>query len=350
MVDEAQDEWGFDATDEKEKPYIGQWVLVEENVTDTSYHDVYRTAYHDYENQMKKYEAGEITEEPQSPGNSTWMIGGSYTYKIVAKQNENSTVAQGTAVESEVSDPAVVPNFLKKLDNLKWHVKPKTSTKLYTSRSGSKSKMTVTKTNQTDITINTRYPYRSKVTVYKKGGGTVTGFMIRKKIGPKVCAKRPDVMRGSKASANVRSGEITDRDYTVATKEKYANTFAKKTTYFIWVSRYTQKINIFKKVGGKYKLVRVCECSTGSYLNYTGTMTKKISSHLATKKKKSYYYKYLSYFWKTNSLHGPCYTYKGNLKKTPSHKTSTLGCIRTWPADAEFIYKTCGKARVRVYY
>ena len=276
------------------------------------------------------------------------ILGGKYQYKIVAKNAMGVTLAE--SAESEVAE---VPNFIftGSFKNLKWHIKAKTRTKLYKSRSGSSAKLTVPKGAKG--TIRTRKPYRSKVYI-TVNGKTYTGWMIRKQIGPSVCSTRPDVMRGSKASANVRSGEITDRDYTEAEKERYINNKFKKkySCPIIWVSRYTQKINVFKKSGGKYKLVRVCECSTGSYLNYTGSITgtKKVYKKQATKKKKSYYYKYLNYYHLTNSVHGACYTYKGILKKAPSHKTSTLGCVRTWPADAQWIYNNCKGARVHIYY
>lgn len=345
MVSRATDEWGKNATDEKEVPYLGKWLLVEENVTGTTYHDQYRSEMHDYENKKKLYDAGVIATEPIKPKRD-YILGGSYTYKIVAKTDKAGTVQKTSAV----SKAAIVPDFLKDYKNLIWHVKPKATTKLYKSRTGSASRATITKSNYSKILIKTRKPYRSNVKVFLKNGKVYEGWMIRKKIGPALCKERYDWTYRS-GTPNVRSGEITNRDYSIATKEKYANKFSKSSQYFVWVSRYTQKINVFKKENSKYKLVRVCECSTGCYMNYTGTIkgTKTMKSHRAKRKKSSYYYQYLSYFYLTNAVHGACYKYSGILKKSPSDRTSTLGCVRTWPTDAKFIYN-CGKARVHIYY
>ena len=150
-------------------------------------------------------------------------------------------------------------------------------------------------------------------------------------------------------------------DWTKSRKETYVNNSSKFNgggKYVIWVSRYTQNINVFKKVNGKYKLVRVCECATGKFRNYSASGTFKIHKRIKHRIRSKYHYYYLNCYNGINSLHGPTY-WKSNSKPKSlpyAHlgkngmSNGTLGCVRTWNADAYYIWQNCPmKTKVVVY-
>ena len=57
----------------------------------------------------------------------------------------------------------------------------------------------------------------------------------------------------------------TDEDYTDAQKEEFVNSmgYESKTGYLVWVSTYTQKVNIFSGEKGKWELEESFDCCTG---------------------------------------------------------------------------------------
>lgn len=150
------------------------------------------------------------------------------------------------------------------------------------------------------------------------------------------------------------------KDWSKSYKEKYVNSsssFKSSGKYIIWVSRYTQKVNVFKKVSGKWQLQDCAECTTGVFRNYTsgGSYTIKKKQYKRTRSK--HYYFHLSYYNGLNSLHGPTYWKKNSYYRAkPSvhlgdhGQYGTLGCVRMWNEDATYIYDNCPKGTKVVVY
>ena len=143
-------------------------------------------------------------------------------------------------------------------------------------------------------------------------------------------------------------------DWTAHKKENFVNKNARFNTskkYVVWISRYSQTINVFKKNSdGKWELAYLAECTTGQFRNYTSGGDKKIHKRIKHRVRSKHHYYYLNCFSGLNSMHGPTY-YKssGNLKSNPgSHlgkngmSSGTLGCVRTWNTDAKWIWDHCG--------
>ena len=148
-------------------------------------------------------------------------------------------------------------------------------------------------------------------------------------------------------------------DWTQAKKESYVNSNKSKFkgTWVIWVSRYSQTVNVFKKEDGKYKLQRVSECTTGKFRNYTSSGTFKINKKWKYRKRGSHHYYYLNFYNGMNSIHGPTYYNSNNkIKAKPTWHLKgdaswgTLGCVRTFTNDAYYVKNKCPlKSRVVVY-
>lgn len=84
---------------------------------------------------------------------------------------------------------------------------------------------------------------------------------------------------GSTGWINASNVKITDEnctvddDYTEEAKVDFVNSmgYDSQSNYMIWVSLYTQKVNVFKGVEGNWKLVECFDCATG--VNSTPTTT-----------------------------------------------------------------------------
>ena len=84
---------------------------------------------------------------------------------------------------------------------------------------------------------------------------------------------------GSSGWVSARRNEITDEncttdeDYTEEQKEDFVNSmgYDSKTEYLVWVSLYTQKVNVFKGYKGHWKLEKCFDCASG--VNETPTST-----------------------------------------------------------------------------
>lgn len=143
-------------------------------------------------------------------------------------------------------------------------------------------------------------------------------------------------------------------DWTKSAKEKYVNSsskFKSSRGKVIWISRYSQTVNVFKKdkATGKWKLEYIAECTTGQFRNYTSSGVKKVHTRIKHRKRSIHHYYYLNCFSGLNSVHGPTYFNKnGALRSSPAAHLSynaskgTLGCVRVWNTDAKWVWDHCG--------
>lgn len=145
-------------------------------------------------------------------------------------------------------------------------------------------------------------------------------------------------------------------DWSKSVKENYVNKkkFKSSTNYLIWLSKYTQKVYVFKRANkhSKWALQKTYRCSTGTFAHPTPTnmnyilIRKQYDRHRVTNKGMRYYYKYLSAFGKKgssgrgNAFHTVCWregTHK--MLKPVKDKPNTKGCARMFTGEAKWIYK-----------
>lgn len=144
-------------------------------------------------------------------------------------------------------------------------------------------------------------------------------------------------------------------DWSRSVKENYVNKkkFKSSTNYLIWLSKYTQKVYVFKRANkhSKWVLQKTYRCSSGTFAHPTPTnmnyilIRKQYDRHRVTNKGLRYYYKYLSAFGKKgssgrgNAFHTVCWregTHK--MLKPVKDKPNTKGCARMFTGEAKWIY------------
>ena len=250
---------------------------------------------------------------------------------------EYSTTENATGVYLASSPSAAVKmNFLgsKITKNVKWSCKVTKKTKLYKKKTGNANYGTVAK--GTKGTPTAYYPkkfsewsYPRRVQVKLSDGRT--GWVAFNSI---------------KTSAKVSSKD--NPDYSRSVKEAYVKKYSSNTNYLIWVSRYTQKVNVYKRANKKsaWKLVRVCNVSTGHFWEPTkGSTNKKITGKEYKRTKvykdgREYYFLYSTKFKGSGTFHTKCrWSLTGKLRNSISGKPTTKGCVRMYDADAKYIYK-----------
>ena len=228
-----------------------------------------------------------------------------------------------------------------------------------------------------------KVPIYKSATSKKKVGYLAKGttFTILKK-SPKVVAQYGKVKRvyfeqnGKKGWVTYSSVKKTDHvsgrynDWSKSFKEEYVNgknstgkMFTSSTNYLIWLSKYTQKVNVFKKNNGKWELIKTYRCSTGTFTHPTPTnlnyiiIRKQSIRHRVTNTGLRYYYKYLSAFGKKgssgkgNAFHTICWNTGSNKpQKKVKDRPDTKGCARMFTSEAYWIYKNVpNKTRVVSY-
>lgn len=204
-----------------------------------------------------------------------------------------------------------------------------------------------------------------KVIGYLPKGKTV----VIKKKSPKVVAQYGVVKRvyfddknlKKKGWVNFRSIKLKNHvagksnDWSRSVKENYVNKkkFKSSTNYLIWLSKYTQKVYVFKRANkhSKWVLKKTYRCSSGTFAHPTPTnmnyilIRKQYDRHRVTNKGLRYYYKYLSAFGKKgssgrgNAFHTVCWregTHK--MLKPVKDKPNTKGCARMFTGEAKWIY------------
>lgn len=145
----------------------------------------------------------------------------------------------------------------------------------------------------------------------------------------------------------------TSKKYTTEQKLKFVNKYSSKTKYLIWISNYTQQVNIFRGKKGHWKLIRSCICTTGGYQHRTPH-----GIYTVGKKEKSwnYYNRYLLYvthFDGLNSFHSRIHrkkAYGGGFYYPTLGAPGSNGCIRLYDKDCYYIYKNIPKGTKVISY
>lgn len=203
---------------------------------------------------------------------------------------------------------------------------------------------------------------KSTTSLYKESSGSAVAGKIKK--GTKVTILKR--ARGAKGRCYVKingkgywinrnklsfyGGSYTTKDYTTDVKENFVNSngYTSKTKYLIWLSSYTQKVNIFKGSKGKWKLYKTFKCTTGKPSTSTPQGTYKINKKISRYGNYTYE-KYLTCFYGLTSFHSRLYR-NGRIVDARIGKPISGGCMRMYTNEAKFIYDKMPKGTTVVSY
>lgn len=156
----------------------------------------------------------------------------------------------------------------------------------------------------------------------------------------------------------------TTAKYSTAQKLDFVKKYSSKTKYLIWISHYTQEVNIFQGKKGNWKLIKTFPCATGKYSTRSPRGTYRIGQ-----KEKGWYYvntyeEYVTHYCGRNSFHTRVHRYPAgssqNHHKFPIASTvyadATIGkpvsngCVRLMDSDAYYIWKYMPKSTSVISY
>jgi len=154
---------------------------------------------------------------------------------------------------------------------------------------------------------------------------------------------------------NVQKTYYTKSDYAKVTKENYVNERGCKsnTKYLVWISQYTQRVNVFKGSKGKWKLYKTMHCATGvidSRYSPTPRGTFKVYKKANSVKRNTWYCNTWTYFNGGTAMHTRTKKYGGGYKNATMGKPVSNGCVRMYDNDAKWIYKNIPKGTTVVSY
>lgn len=133
----------------------------------------------------------------------------------------------------------------------------------------------------------------------------------------------------------------TTQDYSTAEKEMFINKkgYSSDSKYLIWISLYTQRVNIFEGSEGRWKLIRNARCATGRINKPTPVGSFKIGDRSARGwDYDTYYVKPVVQFYSDYFFHSRLKYYKGGYYDATIGKPASAGCIRMYDEDIKFIY------------
>ena len=154
---------------------------------------------------------------------------------------------------------------------------------------------------------------------------------------------------------NFKNNIYTKDDYTTEQKEYYVNTmgYESKTEYLLWVSTYTQHLNIFKGSKGKWKLYKTFKCSTGKNATPTHLGLTKIIGHVRKRYNEASFENYMTCWALTTptGVHGWVRKAStGKPKNTVLGRPMSNGCVRVADENAYWCYTNIKKGTAVVRY
>lgn len=145
----------------------------------------------------------------------------------------------------------------------------------------------------------------------------------------------------------------TTAKYLTRQKLDYVKKYSSKTKYLIWVSHYTQQVNIFQGKKGSWKLIKTFPCATGKYNTRSPRGTFRIGQ-----KENGWYYvntyeEYVTHYYGRNSFHTRVHRYPAGSSQSHHKfpiaskiyadatigKPVSNGCVRLMDSDAYYIWK-----------
>lgn len=179
------------------------------------------------------------------------------------------------------------------------------------------------------------------LTVY--AGTQVTLLKTSKSTGARV--RLPDGTEGwlSYSALSIFSSVdyYTSSDYSRLAKEYYVNKvkgYSSSTGYLIWVSLYTQKVNVFQGYAGHWKLVQCFPCASGLNTSPTPVESTEIRYRTARWSYDYFYVHHVSVFDEARGFHSIPLTYYGAVYDGTIGQPASGGCVRLLEADSIWIY------------
>ncbi len=184
-------------------------------------------------------------------------------------------------------------------------------------------------------------------TVKKTGKKVViakgTAFTTHKVSGSKVTGWLPD---GTEVTLSPKSLSVkgldssASNDYSNSVKELFVNSrgFSSNTSWFIWVSEYKFKINVFHGSRGKWKLMKEFPCCSGKASTRTAGGMRKI---LKKVRNGSYGAPYLWFSPGQGTHANPDGCAFHNYVDSHRNAAVSHGCVRTAPSSLYYLYDNC---------
>ena len=138
------------------------------------------------------------------------------------------------------------------------------------------------------------------------------------------------------------SCNYTTQKYTASQKLAFVNRYRSRTKFLIWISHYTQEVNIFRGKKGTWQLIKTYPCTTGSHDRRTPHGIFKIGKK---ERKWDHYNRYISFvthFKGRNAFHTRIHrkkAYGGGYYYPTLGAPGSNGCIRLYDKDAKYIYR-----------
>ena len=251
---------------------------------------------------------------------------GVHKYRVRAISAEDETVYKDS---SSVKSPEIMSYIEKVHPKFKWIVTYKRKAPLYKSSTGSATIKTIKKGTK-GVAVG-KYPKH------------ISGFDKPSRV--KVKFDDGTVGWAAWGTVRVKAQIKVKDDYPVSVKEEYANKFASKTNYLVWVNEYTQRVNIFKGKQGSWKLIRSVRVTTGNFAQPLSKGSKKFrlgnkrgTVYRVDDSGRSYYFKLARGFHGSGYFHTRCWWANGSVRNSVTNKPTTRGCVRMYNEDAKFIW------------
>lgn len=145
----------------------------------------------------------------------------------------------------------------------------------------------------------------------------------------------------------------TTAKYSSKQKLNYVKKYSSKTKYLIWISHYTQQVNIFQGKKGNWKIIKTFPCATGNYNTRSPRGTFRIGQ-----KENGWYYintyeEYITHYCGRNAFHTRVHRYPTGSSQSHHKfpiasnvyadatigKPASNGCVRLMDSDAYYIWK-----------
>lgn len=142
----------------------------------------------------------------------------------------------------------------------------------------------------------------------------------------------------------INGNYYTTEDYLPAVKEYYVNHVRNcysQTNYLIWVSLYTQRVNIFKGSQGNWKLVQSGQIASGRNNCPTPVEVTTIRYKATQWTYTNYYCHHVSVFDEARGFHSRPTAYSGYVYDSAIGHPASNGCVRLLDPECVFIYDNC---------
>ena len=158
----------------------------------------------------------------------------------------------------------------------------------------------------------------------------------------------------SRNACTIHTGTTTTQgtlDYSEGTKEGFVDGkgYDSSTDYLIWVSRYTQKVMVFKGSKGNWNLIKTMPCASGSNYTPTPAGTYTIESHVPRWYFSDYYTDHVSVFYGGHAFHSILINYDDTICDGRVGLPLSHGCVRMLVEDCKYIYTLPTGTRVVIW-